>query len=93
MSTFGSLDQVQRLKQQTGPWAGSPTNSDVACSQEPEVPSQLTSEQASALGKRGAQSKKIAAVDRRIRELVDSAPPLSEAQKDALVVLLRGTAA
>jgi hypothetical protein len=53
------------------------------------VPTSLSSEQASELGKRGAQSKKIAAVERRIRELVDSSPPLSESQRARLAALLR----
>jgi hypothetical protein len=57
------------------------------------VPTQLSSEQASALGKRGAQSKKIAAIERRIRELVDSAEPLTNEQRDRLALLLRGSAA
>ena len=57
------------------------------------MPTALTSEMASALGKRGAQSKKIAAIERRIKELVDSAPPLTEAQRDRLALLLRPSAA
>lgn len=57
------------------------------------MPPTLTSAEASALGKRGAQARKIAAVERRIRELVDAAPPLTDEQRDRLAVLLRGSAA
>ncbi len=45
------------------------------------------------LGRAGARTKKIAAVERRIRELVDSAPPLTDEQRDRLALLLRGSAA
>ncbi len=54
------------------------------------MPTHLSSEQASALGKRGAQSKKVAAVERRIRELIESAPPLTDQQRSRLAVLLNG---
>ncbi|MDP9434172.1 MAG: hypothetical protein M3P93_02840 [Actinomycetota bacterium] len=58
------------------------------------MPRHLTPETASALGKRGAQSKKVAAVERRIRELVDSdsVPPLSPEVRDRLALLLRPSA-
>lgn len=52
----------------------------------------LDPDRASELGKRGAQSKRVAAVERRIRELVDAVPPLTDAQRDRLVVLLRSGA-
>lgn len=57
------------------------------------MPQSLSPEQASALGKRGAREKKVAAIERRIKELVDSAPPLTDEQRDRLAVLLRGSAA
>ncbi len=44
------------------------------------------------LGRAGGRAKKIAAVERRIRELVDAAPPISDAQRDRLAVLLRPVA-
>jgi hypothetical protein len=45
------------------------------------------------IGLVGARAKKVAAVERRIRELVESAPPLSDEQRDRLALLLRGGAA
>ncbi len=42
------------------------------------------------IGLVGARAKKVAAVERRIRELVESAPPLTEEQRDRLTLLLRG---
>ncbi len=55
------------------------------------MPNHITSEQASALGKRGAQSRKIAAIERRIRELTEAVPPaLTAEQRDRLALLLRG---
>lgn len=42
------------------------------------------------LGLVGARSRKIAAVERRIKDLVDSAPPLSAEQRDRLALLLQG---
>lgn len=50
----------------------------------------LSPERAAEIGRRGAQTKKLQAVERRIRELVDAAPPLSAEQRDRLAVLLRG---
>jgi hypothetical protein len=47
----------------------------------------------SELGRKGAQSRRVAAVERRIKELVDSAPPLTDEQRDRLALLLRGSAA
>lgn len=46
-----------------------------------------------ALGQLGGRARKIAAVERRIRELVDAAPPLTDEQRDRLAVLLRPGAA
>ncbi len=46
-----------------------------------------------ALGQLGARARKVAAVEKRIRELVDSAPPLTDEQRDRLALLLRGSAA
>ena len=42
----------------------------------------------SELGKLGARERKVKAVERRIRELVDNAPPLSDDQRRRLAVLL-----
>lgn len=42
------------------------------------------------LQRRSAKARSVASVERRIRELVDTAPPLSDAQRDRLVLLLRG---
>jgi hypothetical protein len=41
------------------------------------------------LQRRSAQARKVNTLERRIRELVDSAPPLTEAQRDRLATLLR----
>ncbi len=46
-----------------------------------------------ALGHLGGRARKVAAVERRIRELVDAAPPLSEAQRQRLAALLRSEVA
>jgi hypothetical protein len=54
------------------------------------VPKTLDSERAREIGLVGARAKKVAAIERRIRELVDAAPPLSDEQRDRLAVLLRG---
>lgn len=45
------------------------------------------------LQKRSAKARSVHAVERRIKELVDSAPPLTDEQRDRLAVLLRGSAA
>ena len=45
------------------------------------------------ISKKGAQARKVAAVERRIKELVDAAPPLSDEVRDRLALLLRGSAA
>ncbi len=45
------------------------------------------------LQRRSAKARSVAAVERRIRELVESAPPLTDEQKARLTLLLRGTAA
>jgi hypothetical protein len=42
----------------------------------------------SELGKLGARERRVKAVERRIRELVDNAPPLTDEQRRRLVVLL-----
>lgn len=57
------------------------------------MPGTLNSERARELGLAGGRAKKVAAVERRIRELVEAAPPLSNEQRDRLVTLLRGGAA
>jgi hypothetical protein len=44
------------------------------------------------LQRRSAKARSVAAVERRIRELVDSAPPLSEVQRERLALLLHGGA-
>ncbi len=54
------------------------------------MPKTLDPERAREIGLAGARAKKVAAVERRIRELVDAAPPLSDAQRDRLTLLLRG---
>jgi hypothetical protein len=45
------------------------------------------------LQRRSAKARSVAAVERRIRELVDSAPPLSDEQRARLANLLRASAA
>jgi hypothetical protein len=45
-----------------------------------------------ALGRAGAKAKKVAAVEWRIRELVESAPELTDAQRQRLSALLKGAA-
>lgn len=47
----------------------------------------------SALAKRSVQSRRLANVERRIRELVESAPPLTDEQKRRLTVLLHPSSA
>jgi hypothetical protein len=47
----------------------------------------------SEMGRRSVQSRRVAAIERRIKELVDSAPPLTDEQRDRLALLLRGSAA
>ena len=46
----------------------------------------------SALAKRSVQVRRMHALERRIRELVDSAPPLTDEQRSRLALLLRGAA-
>lgn len=55
------------------------------------MPKTLDSERAREIGRAGGQAKKVAAVERRIRELVESAPPISPEVRDRLAVLLRGS--
>ncbi len=52
-------------------------------------PRTLDPTRAAELGRQGGQARRVAAVERRIRELVDSAPPLTDAQRDRLALLLR----
>ncbi len=52
------------------------------------MPRTLEPDRASDLGKRSVQVRRIAALERRILELVDSAPPLTDAQRRQLAVLL-----
>ncbi len=47
----------------------------------------------SEMGRRSAQSRRIAAVEKRIKELVDSDLQLTDEQRDRLALLLRGSAA
>ena len=49
----------------------------------------IGTELASELGRTGARAKKVAAVEWRIRELIEFAPPLTDAQRDRLAALLR----
>jgi hypothetical protein len=60
----------------------------------PAVSDSARTEHMRALGQAGARARKVAAVERRIRELVDSAAPapLTDEQRDRLALLLRGTA-
>lgn len=53
----------------------------------------LDSDRAAEMGRAGGRAKKIEAVERRIKELVDSAPPLTDEQRDRLALLLRGSVA
>ena len=50
---------------------------------------QARSDRMREIGLVGARARKVAAVERRIRELVEAAPPLSDAQRDRLALLLR----
>ncbi len=59
----------------------------------PSVAPDERSEHFRELQRRAAKARSVHAVERRIRELVDSAPPLTEAQRARLTVLLRPTAA
>lgn len=43
----------------------------------------------SEMGRKSVQSRRLNALERRIRALVDSAPPLTDEQRDRLAVLLR----
>jgi len=45
------------------------------------------------LQRRSAKARSVRAVEARIRELVDSAPPLTDEQRARLALLLRGSAA
>jgi hypothetical protein len=56
------------------------------------VPKTLNPERAREIGLAGARAKKVAAIERRIVELVDAVPPLSSEQRDRLLILLRGGA-
>lgn len=47
----------------------------------------------SALAKRSVQVRRVAALERRIRELVDAAPPLTDEQRSRLALLLNVSAA
>ncbi len=47
----------------------------------------------SEMGRRSVQSRRVAAIEKRIRELVDAVPPLTDEQRDRLAVLLRPSAA
>ena len=49
---------------------------------------QTNSPDYSAMGRKSVQTRRLAAVERRIRELVDSAPPLTPEQRSALAGLL-----
>ncbi|SDM01600.1 hypothetical protein SAMN05660642_01340 [Geodermatophilus siccatus] len=53
------------------------------------MPNTLDPERARDLQRRAAKARSVAAVERRIRELVDAAPPLSEEQRTRLALLLR----
>ena len=52
------------------------------------MPAALTPERAAELGRAGGITKKYNAVERRIKELVDGAPPLDEARRRRLADLL-----
>lgn len=41
------------------------------------------------LQRRSAKARSVAAIERRIRELVAAAPPLTDEQRDRLALLLR----
>ncbi len=43
-----------------------------------------------AMGLKSAQTRRMQAVERRIRELAESVPPLTDEQRDRLALLLRG---
>lgn len=49
-------------------------------------------EHMAAIGRVGARTKQVQAVERRIRELVDASPPLSDDQRSRLALLLRKSA-
>ena len=54
----------------------------------PTVPAE-TAAHYRGLQQRSSKARSVNAVERRIRELVDTAPPLTDAQRDRLVQLLR----
>lgn len=43
------------------------------------------------LQRRSAKARSVAAVERRIRELVDAAPPMTNEQRERLALLLHGS--
>lgn len=45
------------------------------------------------LQRRSAKARSVASVERRIRELVDAAPPLTQEQRDRLALLLNRSSA
>ena len=45
------------------------------------------------LQRRSAKARSVRKLESTIRDLVDSAPPLTDAQRDRLALLLRGAAA
>ncbi len=47
----------------------------------------------SEMGRRSAQSRRVAAVEKRIKELVNSDLRLTDEQRDRLALLLRGSTA
>lgn len=53
------------------------------------VTAQTTDRHYSEMGKASVRSRRVADVERRIKQLVDSAPPLTPQQRDRLAVLLR----
>jgi hypothetical protein len=46
----------------------------------------------SEMGRRSVQARRLTNVEKRIKELVDSAPPLTDEQRDRLALLLRPSA-
>lgn len=59
----------------------------------PETAVTRTSDHYRDLQRRSAQARRVNSLERRIRELVDSAPPLTDEQRARLALLLRGSAA
>lgn len=53
------------------------------------MPGSIRSEAAREMAAKSAQARRLNAIERRVRALVEAAPPLTIAQRDRLALLLR----